>query len=53
MAGLWAANITAAPTIKVNGENYEPSTLDALVAKIKDIAGNVPGIDSAARPVRP
>jgi serine/threonine protein kinase len=48
-----AANITAAPTIKINGDDYEPSTLDALVAKIKDIVGNVPGIDSAATPVRP
>ena len=48
-----AANITAVPTIKINGEDYEPSTLDAMVAKIKDIVGNVPGIDSAATPVTP
>lgn len=45
------ANITAAPIIKINGDDYEPSTLDAMVAKIKDIVGNVPGIDSAAIPV--
>jgi protein-disulfide isomerase len=42
-----AANITATPTIKINGENYDPSTPDALVAKIKDIVGNVAGIDTA------
>ena len=45
-----AANITATPTIKINGENYEPSTPDALVAKIKSIVGDVPGIDTAAAP---
>jgi protein-disulfide isomerase len=42
-----AANITATPTIKINGENYDPSTPDALVAKVKDIVGNVSGIDTA------
>ncbi len=45
-----AANITATPTIKINGENYEPSTPDALVAKIKSIVGDVPGIDTAVTP---
>lgn len=45
-----AANITATPTIKINGENYEPSTPDALVAKIKTIVGDVPGIDTAVAP---
>jgi protein-disulfide isomerase len=45
-----AANITATPTIKINGENYEPSTPDALVAKIKSIVGDVPGIDAAVAP---
>ncbi|BBZ45073.1 DsbA family protein [Mycobacterium parmense] len=45
-----AAHITATPTIKINGENYDPSTPDALVAKIKSIVGDVPGIDTAATP---
>ncbi|OBA59304.1 hypothetical protein A5647_16655 [Mycobacterium sp. 1100029.7] len=45
-----AANITATPTIKINGENYDPSTPDALVAKIKSIVGDVPGIDTAVAP---
>lgn len=45
-----AAKINATPTIKINGEDYEPSTPDALVAKIKQIVGDVPGIDSASAP---
>ena len=45
-----AANITATPTIKINGENYDPSTPDALVAKIKTIVGDVPGIDAPVAP---
>ena len=48
-----AVQINAAPTLKINGEDYEPSTLDALIAKTKDIVSNVPGIDSAATPVTP
>jgi protein-disulfide isomerase len=44
------ANITATPTIKINGDNYDPSTPDALVAKIKTIVGDVPGIDTAVAP---
>ncbi|CAM4444679.1 Serine/threonine-protein kinase PknE [Mycobacterium basiliense] len=43
-----AANVHATPTVKINGEEYEWSTPDAFVAKIKEIVGNVPGIDSAA-----
>jgi protein-disulfide isomerase len=45
-----AAHINATPTIKINGENYEPSTPDALVNKIKEIVGNIPGIDGAVAP---
>jgi len=45
-----AAHITATPTIKINGEDYEPSTPDALVAKVKSIVGDVPGIDTAVAP---
>ncbi|OBG73701.1 hypothetical protein A5714_23325 [Mycobacterium sp. E2462] len=45
-----AAKITATPTIKINGDDYEPSTPDALVSKIKQIVGDVPGIDGAAAP---
>jgi protein-disulfide isomerase len=45
-----AAKITATPTIKINGENYDPSTPAALVTKIKSIVGDVPGIDTVVTP---
>ena len=32
------------------GEEYDPSTPDALVGKIKGIVGDVPGIDAAVAP---
>lgn len=38
--GLAAAtNVTATPTIRINGEDYTPTTPDALTAKIKEIVG--------------
>lgn len=43
-----AAGIRASPTIRINGEDYRPSTPGALVAKIKEIAGDVPGLDAVA-----
>lgn len=45
-----AAHINATPTIKINGDDYDPSTPDALVAKIKTIVGDVQGIDTAVTP---
>lgn len=45
-----AAKINSTPTIKINGDDYDPSTPDALVAKIKQIVGDVPGIDTAVTP---
>ena len=49
--GLAAATgIQATPTIRINGQNYEPTTPDALVAKIKETVGDVPGLDGAAPP---
>jgi protein-disulfide isomerase len=51
--GLAAATgIQATPTIRINGQDYQPSTPDALVAKIKEIVGNVPGLDGAAPPAQ-
>jgi protein-disulfide isomerase len=47
-----ADKITATPTIKINGADYEPTTPDALVAKIKQIVGDVPGIDNAVAPAQ-
>ena len=43
-----AAKITATPTVRINGEDFSYSTPAAFVAKIKEIVGNVPGIDAAA-----
>jgi protein-disulfide isomerase len=46
--GLAAAtNVNATPTVRINGEDYQYSTPDALVAKIKEIVGDVPGLVSA------
>jgi protein-disulfide isomerase len=43
-----ATNVTHTPTVRINGQDYELSTPDALVAKIKEIVGPVPGIDTPA-----
>jgi protein-disulfide isomerase len=43
-----ATNINSTPTIRINGEEYQPSTPDALVAKIKEIVGDVPALDAIA-----
>jgi protein-disulfide isomerase len=43
-----AAGIHATPTIRINGQDYETSTPEALVTKIKELVGNVPGLDAAA-----
>lgn len=46
--GLAAAtNVNSTPTIRINGEDYSPTTPDALVAKIKEIVGDVPGLQAA------
>jgi protein-disulfide isomerase len=47
-----AAGIQSTPTIKINGQAYEVSTPDALVAEVKKIVGNVPGLDGAAPPAQ-
>lgn len=46
MAG--ATEIRATPTVRINGEDYQPSTPDALVAHIKEMVGDVPGLDAPA-----
>ena len=38
-----AAGIHATPTIRINGQDYQWSTPEALVDKIKEIVGDVPG----------
>lgn len=43
-----ATQIRSTPTVRINGEEYSPSTPDALVAKVKEIVGDVPGLDGPA-----
>jgi protein-disulfide isomerase len=43
-----ATNVKHTPTVRINGQDYELSTPDALVARIKEIVGPVPGIDAPA-----
>ncbi|MGA9489555.1 MAG: DsbA family protein [Mycobacterium sp.] len=45
-----AAGIHATPTVRINGQDYQWSTPDAFVAKIKEIVGDVPGLEPAAAP---
>ncbi len=42
-----ATGIKSTPTVRINGEEYKYSTPDALVAKIKEIVGDVPGLEAA------
>lgn len=42
-----ATGIQSTPSVRINGEDYEYSTPDALVAKIKEIVGDVPGLEAA------
>lgn len=48
-----ASDIHATPTIRINGEDYKPSTPEALVSRIKEIVGDVPGLDAAVPPQAP
>jgi protein-disulfide isomerase len=43
-----ATGIRATPTVRINGEDYSPSTPEDLVNKIKEIVGDVPGLDGPA-----
>jgi protein-disulfide isomerase len=43
-----ATNVGSTPTIRINGEDYNWSTPDALIAKIEEIVGNVPALDAGA-----
>jgi protein-disulfide isomerase len=52
--GLAAASgITATPTIRINGQDWQATTPDDLVKKVKEIVGDVPGLDGAAPPAAP
>ncbi len=39
-----ATSVNSTPTIRINGQDYSPTTPDELVAKIKEIVGDVPGL---------
>jgi protein-disulfide isomerase len=41
-----ATNVEHTPTVRINGQDYDLSTPDALVASIKELVGPVPGIDA-------
>jgi protein-disulfide isomerase len=43
-----AAGISATPTVRLNGEDYRVSTPEDLVTKVREIVGDVPGLDTAA-----
>jgi protein-disulfide isomerase len=49
-----SAGIHATPTVRINGQDYEFTTRpEDFVAKIKEIVGDLPGLDSAATPATP
>jgi protein-disulfide isomerase len=48
-----AAKVNATPTVRINGEDYEWTTPDALVSKIKEIVGDVPGLTAAPPAAQP
>lgn len=43
------AGIHATPTLRINGEDYRPSTPEALVSKIRELVGDVPGMEAPAK----
>ncbi|MCV7228647.1 DsbA family protein [Mycolicibacterium komossense] len=52
--GLAAASkINATPTVRLNGEDIQLQTPADLVAKVKAIVGDVPGMDVPAAPAAP
>lgn len=48
-----ATDVNSTPTIRINGEDYRPSTPDALIAEIEGIVGQVPALDAGAPPANP
>ncbi len=48
-----AAKITATPTVRINGEDYAYTTPDALVTKVKEIVGDLPGLEIPTAPSAP
>ena len=49
-----AVKVSATPTLRINGQDYEWSKPEDLVAKVKELVGDVPGLSAApAAPVPP
>ncbi|ULE33163.1 DsbA family protein [Mycobacterium sp. IDR2000157661] len=48
-----ATDVNSTPTVRINGEDYDPSTPDALIAKVEEIVGQVPALDAGAPPANP
>lgn len=48
-----ASGVSSTPTIRINGQDYSPSTPDALIAEIEKIVGDVPALDAGAPPPNP
>ncbi|AQA05996.1 hypothetical protein BVC93_30595 [Mycobacterium sp. MS1601] len=45
-----AAGINSTPSVRINGEDYQYSTPEALIAKVEEIVGDVPSLDAAPAP---
>jgi len=45
-----AAKISATPTIRLNGQDISPASPEDLIAKVKAVVGNVPGLEAAPSP---
>lgn len=43
-----AGGVNSTPTIRFNGEDYDLSTPDALIAKVKEIVGDLPALNGPA-----
>ena len=49
-----ATNVQATPTVRINGEDYQFSKPEDLVAKVKETVGDIPGLSAApSAPVPP
>lgn len=46
-----ATEVKSTPTVRINGDDYRFSTPDALIEKVSEIVGDVPGLDGAAATV--
>jgi protein-disulfide isomerase len=43
-----ATEVNSTPTIRINGQEWRPSTPDALIAEIEKVVGQVPALDAGA-----